>query len=209
MIELIQLFYESFLLPFGKFLVWISPVAGVGALFFALYKFWLSKKHLKRDVAAAVYYEILRADGIVTDYKNFKSYKFRRKIIANNSWAKNVQLFVRDFSVIDLTKISDTYSSGEFLDKLIERHALDLIDQNKYASNKFIEDALAEINELDPSALKNSNTEQISKLVGPKFSILPLPPLSTATLDAVTAEYEFISTTPILTKLKQIACIQP
>lgn len=89
----------------------------VGSVAISLYL--IQKDHRKRDAARIIVQEIRRAEDIISDYKKTGSYAFAKKIIATNSWAKNIHLFVGDLDNDELDKISDLYSASEYLDDLV------------------------------------------------------------------------------------------
>lgn len=89
----------------------------VGGLAIVLYL--TQRRDTKRDAAKIVIQEIRRAEQIISDYKETGSYQFSKKIIATNSWTKNIHFFVGQLTSDELDKISDLYSTGEYLDNLI------------------------------------------------------------------------------------------
>lgn len=94
----------------------VSLIAGV--VIYVVY--WKQKDDRKRDAAKLVLQEIRRAEKIIADYKEHGHFKFTKKIIATNSWAKNIHFFVENLHVDKLDKISDLYSMGEYLDSVIK-----------------------------------------------------------------------------------------
>lgn len=101
---------SNVLMAFVTFLVGILVV----------YLYIKQKEDTKRDSARIILQEIRRAEDIVGDYKQSGGYQFAKKIIATNSWNKNIHLFVGDLENDELDKISDLYSTGEYLDGLIK-----------------------------------------------------------------------------------------
>jgi hypothetical protein len=91
----------------------------VGSTAIALYL--IQKSNKKRDAAKIIIQEIRRAEDIISDYKKTKSYQFAIKIIPTNSWVKNIHLFVGDLENDELDKISNLYSTGEYLDSLVSK----------------------------------------------------------------------------------------
>src|SRR3989338_1097255 len=87
---------------------------------FIIYLYIRQKIDYKRDAAKIILQEIRRAEDIISDYKQSGSYQFAKKIIATNSWSENINLFVGDLDNDELDKISDLYSTGEYLDSLIK-----------------------------------------------------------------------------------------
>jgi hypothetical protein len=149
----------------------------------AIYLYRRKKFDDKRDAAKIILQEIRRADDIISGYKEHGNFQFTKKIIANNSWGKNIHLFVGDLEPDEMDKISTLYSTGEFLDYLIKR----ISDCN---FDKEVE------NFKKQSEAKNS-----------KNSLPPIPhevfrnPIS----EAVLRDYEFIYNSKTTEKLKKIA----
>ncbi len=90
-----------------------------GVIAFLIY--YLNRRNRKQDAAKAILQEIRRAENIIKNYKDYKQYKFKKKIIATNSWNDNLHLFVRDLSADSIDKISDLYSAGEYLDSVVDK----------------------------------------------------------------------------------------
>lgn len=88
---------------------------------FAIYLYIKQKEDTKRDAAKIILQEIRRAEDIISDYKQSGGYQFAKKIIATNSWNKNIHFFVGDLDNDELDRISNLYSTGEYLDTLIKQ----------------------------------------------------------------------------------------
>lgn len=83
--------------------------------------YWKQKEDQKRNAARIILQEIRRAEDIIFSYPETKQFRFTRKIIATNSWATNIHHFVYDLDQDELDKISDLYSTGEYLDEIISK----------------------------------------------------------------------------------------
>jgi|SRR3989344_5627237 len=99
----------------------LSTLATILAAFVAFLVYRNQKADAKKDAAKIILQEIRRAEDIINDYKEHGQYKFTKRIIATNSWAKNVNHFVGDLDQDELDRISNLYSTGEYLDKVIEK----------------------------------------------------------------------------------------
>lgn len=86
---------------------------------FAIVLYIVQRHQAKRDAAKIILQEIRRAEDIIVRYKEYGNFQFTKKIIANNSWGKNIHYFVGSLSADELDKISNLYSTGEFLDTVI------------------------------------------------------------------------------------------
>src|SRR4030066_1814720 len=71
---------SSVLMAFITFLVGVLVV----------YLYIRQKIDTKRDAAKIILQEIRRAEDIISDYKQSGGYQFAKKIIATNSWNKNI-----------------------------------------------------------------------------------------------------------------------
>jgi hypothetical protein len=88
---------------------------------FAIILYIAQRSQAKRDAAKIILQEIRRAEDIIARYKEYGNFQFTKKIIANNSWGKNIHYFVGVLSADELDKISNLYSTGEFLDAVISK----------------------------------------------------------------------------------------
>ena len=93
-----------------------STLATILAALAAFVVYNKQKSDTKRDAAKIILQEIRRAEDIISDYKQNGGYQFAKKIIATNSWSKNIHLFVGDLDNDELDRISNLYSTGEYLD---------------------------------------------------------------------------------------------
>lgn len=79
----------------------------------------------KKDIAQLILQEIRRAEIILDNYQKHDNYVFDKKIIATDSWAKNIYYFVDDFKdKNDLDRISNLYSTGKYLDSIIRQYSV-------------------------------------------------------------------------------------
>jgi len=99
------------------FVALITLVVGV----IAICIYVVQKIENKKDAARIIIQGIRRAEEIISDYRETQSYQFAKKIIATNSWNKNIHYFVSDLDNDELDKISELYSTGEYLDYLIKK----------------------------------------------------------------------------------------
>ena len=97
---------------------------GIATIFTAIVAitlyYWEQRKK-KRDAAKIIIQEIRRAEDLISEYKEHGAYKFTKKIIATNSWAKNIHYFVGDLAQDEVDQISSLYSTGEYLDTIIAK----------------------------------------------------------------------------------------
>ncbi len=54
----------------------------------AIFLYYWEQRKKKRDAAKIIIQEIRRAEDLISEYKECGGYKFTKKIIATNSWAK-------------------------------------------------------------------------------------------------------------------------
>lgn len=142
--------------------------------------------------------EIRRAEELIAQYKKFRQYSFTQKLIANNSWAKNIHYFVNDLSQNELDKISNAYSTGEYLDSLIQKISDFKFDHSvgKVQSGQSFSQPVQE--------QKNSTVNSPSQNPPPVFIQLLVEPWKQL-LDDVTMNYEPIYHSAIGLKLRIIA----
>ena len=88
---------------------------------FAIILYLIQRHQSRKDAAKIILQEIRRAEDIIYRYKEQGNFQFTKKIIANNSWGKNIHYFVKALSADELDKISNLYSTGEFLDTVISK----------------------------------------------------------------------------------------
>lgn len=172
------------------FLALVTLVVGGVAIMLYL----VQKINKKRDAARIIVQEIRRAEDIISDYKKTGSYQFSKKIIATNSWAANIHLFVGDLDNDELDKISDLYSTGEYLDNLVGEISQvtlrDEIDKGK--------EMLAQLQQ--QTLVQPQHQNQATNVVMP--SILPT---WKGRLDLISHKIEPIYHSSIVDKLKKIA----
>ena len=179
-------------------------LATILAAFVAFLVYRKQKADEKRDAAKIILQEIRRAEDIISDYKQNGGYQFAKKIIATNSWSKNLHLFVGDLDNDELDRISNLYSTGEYLDTLIK-------EISEYTFRKEIEgqkapiiipmpsqDAQQQGQTVNPGAVQN-----ISQNLG--FVNIKMDPPWKARLDLITSKSEPIYNSTIALKLKKIA----
>lgn len=153
----------------------------VGGIAIGLYL--IQRRDAKRDAAKIIIQEIRRAEQIIADYKQTGQYLFAKKIIATNSWSKNIHYFVGYLDNDELDKISDLYSTGEYLDSLISD-----------VSRVTLEDII----EKDKKATEAQVKQQ-------PVIIPPLNPVWKFRLDEISYKLDLIYHSTIIGKLKRIA----
>ena len=132
-----------------------------------IYLYLKQKIDSKKDAAKIILQEIRRAENIIFDFREHKQFKFTKKIIATNSWSKNIHYFVDDLSIDELDKISTLYSTGEYLDQIIK-----MVSDNKFDARihkSLIDQAQQQVN------------SQMSKFIEAK-SVVPVQNESTASV---------------------------
>ncbi len=146
----------------------------------------------KRDAARLILQEIRRAESIIRIYKEQGAYQFAKKIIATNSWNKNIHYFVGDLDNDELDKISDLYSTGEYLDGLI-KDISNLTFQGEISSS-------IQKNIIQESGVTITGQNPTNKVM--QF-IMPAP--WKGRLDLISQRVETIYHSTILSELKKIA----
>lgn len=187
---------------------YINPIATLitGLVAIILYYWENSKK--RRDIAKIILQEIRRSEEIINEYKEHNQYKFTKKIIATNSWAKNIHYFVGVLDQDELDKISNLYSTGHYLDNLIEKISDVMFDFEKEEFSKKINQIknLSPIKKVDTETTEKSETKNIQQ-----DPIIPLniqiPSPGKPMLDEISNKYEPIYHSSICEKLKKIAKI--
>ena len=179
------------------FLALVTLIVGGVAIFLYL----IQKINRKRDAARIIVQEIRRAEDIISDYKKTGSYQFAKKIIATNSWAENIHLFVGDLDNDELDKISDLYSTGEYLDNLVgEISQITLRDEVERGKElikiQFQQQALIQNQQQN----QNQNQNQFANIIVPG-----LAPVWKGRLDEISLKLEPIYHSSIVNKLKKIA----
>ena len=158
----------------------------------AIVLFYWERYKKKTDAARIVLQEIRRAENLIDNYKENEKYHFTKKIIATNSWAKNIHFFVNNLDQDELDKISTLYSTGEYLDLII----------NKISDKKF-NDSVKQSEQIKQVSLPlKINTD---KNDGRVFLPIQLEAPWKHLLDIVTYKHEPIYSSHIGRKLKKIA----
>jgi|SRR3989344_1171401 len=178
-----------------------STLATILAAFVAFLVYRKQKADTKRDAAKIILQEIRRAEDIISDYKQNGGYQFDKKIIATNSWSYNLHLFVGNLDNDELDRISNLYSTGEYLDTLIK-------EISDYTFKK----------EIDPESLMQAPApptviQQQSQTLNPdavqntpqRLRFIKLDPPWKARLDLITFKLEPIYHSTVAEKLKRIA----
>ncbi|OGY24929.1 MAG: hypothetical protein A2Y57_04795 [Candidatus Woykebacteria bacterium RBG_13_40_7b] len=179
----------------------------------SLYYWEQTKK--RRDAAKIIIQEIRRAEDIINEYKEHKVYKFTKKIIATNSWAKNVHYFVGDLAQDEIDKISSLYSTGEYLDSIIARVSDLKFDENistyKNQMNQIVAELQNKVNNQAPQSTSvgtQSGAQPIQQQIQKVIPIeIPIPPPWKVLFDEISDTYEPIYHSSICEKLKKIAKI--
>lgn len=179
---------------------------------YALYLYIRQKEDAKRDAAKIILQEIRRAEDIISDYKEHGQYKFTKKIVATNSWAKNIHHFVGDLDPDELDKISDLYSMGEYLDSIITK----ISDEKFETGIKMFEENVQRVSNVFSRSPVIPDTQEISggqlssgqqPINAQRVINLPItiPAPWKTLLDEITFKYEPIYHSTIADKLKMIA----
>lgn len=187
------------------FIALITLLVGSVAIFIYLKQ----RRDSKRDAARIILQEIRRAEDIITDYKEHGQYKFTKKIIATNSWAKSIHYFVGDLVIDELDRVSNLYSTGEYLDSIISK-----ISDVKFETNvRIYEENIQRVTRAIAGET-TAATEQMSG-VGGQSSQQTMMPVSVQIpvpwkklLDEITLKYEPIYYSTIGDKLRKIAGIK-
>ena len=165
----------------------------VGFLAYGVY--WKQNRDNKKDAAKIILQEIRRAEDIISDYKENGQYHFTKKIIATNSWAKNIHHFVGNLDADELDKISNLYSTGEYLDSIITK-----VSDFKFDDN---------INQFKNIFQQQLPIKPVEMTAGSNVVNIPVPITIQAPwkglLDGITLKYEPIYHSTIVDKLKKIS----
>ncbi len=169
----------------------------VGAFVYIVYL--KQQQDNKRDAAKIILQEIRRAEDIISDYKENGQYKFTKKIIATNSWAKNIHHFVGNLDADELDKISNLYSTGEYLDLIITKVSDFSFDESvKNFQNIFKPNPPVSVP--TPTQTPVVNIAPLQQVV-----ITQIVPPWKNLLDQITFKHEMIYHSTIVEKLKKIA----
>ncbi|MBU3964943.1 hypothetical protein KJ695_03450 [Patescibacteria group bacterium] len=187
----------------------------VGLTAFVLY--FQQKSDNKRDAAKIILQEIRRAEDIINEYKEHGGYKFTKKIIATDSWAKNIHHFVGDLAQDELDKISGLYSTGKYLDSIIVK----VSDQNFESQIQLYKNEIQQIISGLQTATQNRQStaagahsggqiiDQSQQIIQKALPIkIQIPPPWKTLLDEISYNYEPIYHLSICEKLKKIAKIK-
>ncbi len=169
----------------------------VGGLAYLIYR--LQRSDYKRDIARAILQEIRWAENIINDYKEHQTYKFTKKIISTNSWAKNMHLFVGDLTIDEIDRISDLYSTGEYLDCIINKVSDTTFNKNTEQFFKFLEGPGLIFQQIKPDG--DNKDLAVSRQVQP----IPITPPWKFLLDEISLRYEAIYHSTVVDGLKKIA----
>lgn len=82
---------------------------------------WLNHRKKRTNAAASIVQEIRRMEDIINDYRQFDKFTLYKRIVATNSWNKNLHLFSSLLDSDQMNVISDLYSTGEFLDYILRK----------------------------------------------------------------------------------------
>lgn len=163
--------------------------------------YWEQRKK-KNDAAKIIVQEIRRAEDVINEYKEHKAYKFTKKIIATNSWAKNIHYFVNDLAQDEIDKISNLYSTGEYLDSIISK----VSDHNFESGVKNYEAVVNQIQsnmQNQQTTLSNDSQNNTPRIGIPVKIDIPAP--WNILLEEVSNNYQPIYHSSICEKLKRIA----
>lgn len=199
-------FFDSFVNS-NFFLALITLIVGG----IAIYLYLIEKRNKKRDAAKIILQEVRRAEDIISDYKEHRQYKFTKKIIATNSWAKNIHYFVGDLNVDELDKISNLYSTGEYLDSIITKisdfNFKQMTSELEENLKKFKQQIQDNQNLIDPNS-SGGNVQQGQHIISGqknKEIEIQMPAPWKELLDEITDRYEPIYHSNIINKLNKIA----
>lgn len=174
--------------------------------------YWEQRKK-KRDAAKIIIQEIRRAEDLISKYKENGGYKFTKKIIATNSWAKNIHYFVGDLAQDEVDKISTLYSTGEYLDTIIAKVSDHTFDEQIKSYESEIKQIVAGLqnpitNQQSTSSGDQSGAQVIPKIVQRAVPVkIQIPPPWKVLLDEISFNYEPIYHSSICEKLKKIGKI--
>lgn len=181
----------------------LSTFATILAAFVAFLIYHKQKIDEKRDVAKIILQEIRRAEDIISDYKQSGGYQFAKKIIATNSWNRNIHLFVGDLDNDELDKISDLYSTGEYLDSLIKEISKITLDDEIERDKRLLEIQLKN----QQQVTLEGSTYPIAQIgqPSPNIVVVGIRPVWKNRLDSISFRLEPIYNSTIALKLKRIA----
>ena len=108
----------------------VVDIGGIATLIagaVAIVLYYLEQSKRKSDAAKIILQEIRRAEEVVGEYKMYGTYKFTRKIVITNTWKTSIHYFVSDLTQEEIDKISNLYSTWEYIDSLIRTTSDSLI----------------------------------------------------------------------------------
>ena len=179
----------------------------------AIFLYYWEQRKKKRDAAKIIIQEIRRAEDLISEYKEHGGYKFTKKIIATNSWAKNIHYFVGDLAQDEVDKISTLYSTGEYLDTIIAKVSDHTFDEQVKSYESEIKQIVAGLQNPITSQQSTSSGDQSGAQVIPKIVQravpvkIQIPPPWKILLDEISFNYEPIYHSSICEKLKKIGKI--
>ena len=182
-----------------------STLATILAALAAFVVYNKQKSDTKRDAAKIILQEIRRAEDIISDYKQNGGYQFAKKIIATNSWSKNIHLFVGDLDNDELDRISNLYSTGEYLDTLIKKISDYTFKEEINTQKITMSPSIAPTKIQEQNQTANSIDIQNIPFISQKIRFVKLDPPWKARLDIITEKLEPIYHSTIAAKLKNIA----
>jgi len=188
-------FYFNFFVNSSFFVAIVTLLVGG----IAIYLYIRQKLDAKRDAARIIIQEIRRAEDIIGDYKQTGTYQFSKKIVATNSWTKNIHYFVGDLTNDELDKISDLYSTGEYLDQLVESISRITLE----TEIEFVKNAITSVQTLPQNITYQGAPQGQQQVVVPA-----IPPVWKPRLDVISLKIEPIYHSTIVGKLKKIAKIK-
>ncbi|MEI9913875.1 MAG: hypothetical protein WDN66_02615 [Candidatus Saccharibacteria bacterium] len=178
---------------------WFTGSATLVTAVVAISLYYLEKWSKKKNAARIILQEIRRAEDIISSYKEFKQYRFTKKIIATNSWGANIHYFVTDLSQDSRDRISDLYSTGAYLDSLISSIA----DYNFKKGTEVVDTIQQQLQvqtQQPATAQQNNGSAQIVQV--------QIPAPWKDIFDDISLNYEPIYNTTVCQKLKHIAQIK-
>lgn len=188
-----------------------SGIATMLTAIVAILLYYWEQRKKKRDAAKIIIQEIRRAEDLISEYKEHGGYKFTKKIIATNSWAKNIHYFVGDLAQDEVDKISSLYSTGEYLDTIIAKVSDHNFDEQVNSYKNEINNIIAGLQNQTISQQSTSSGDQsgAQAIPGKAQRAVPvkiqIPPPWKILLDEISYNYEPIYHSSICEKLKKIA----
>lgn len=164
--------------------------------------FFFKRRFERKSIAKLILQEIRHAEKVIDQFKKFGQFKFTEKVISMNSWSTNTHLFANILDKDELDKISEVYSTGSFLDKIVKdiyqkefNKGVDIDSKNEEKVKKIIKDEKSE------PTKEEKRLEDIQK-VG---AVITLPSAPSNIMSISANQYQPIYHTTITSKLKKIA----